>query len=102
MNRRYSTICVVGLCGVTAAALLSWQRPMTADDKPDPSTASDRDRWMAVKLTSAQQILEHLTSGDFAQLECSTSSNNGSAMPTSPKSRTIRDNSTRSSLPRRS
>lgn len=70
MNRRM-TVCVVCLCGLAAALFGQLQGHSRADDKPEQSSPAERDRWMEVKLTSSQQILEHLTRGDFEKMQTS-------------------------------
>lgn len=66
MTPNRSVILSAGLCGVVLAAAIC---VAGADDDRKPPAASERDRWMAAKLTSAQQIIEHLTSGDFKSLQ---------------------------------
>ncbi|MCA9073389.1 MAG: hypothetical protein KDA93_00045 [Planctomycetaceae bacterium] len=69
MNARLILITLVTLCAMFAVALVGLGQPSSADDAADDSPQTDRDRWMSVKLTSAQRILEDLTTGDFDGLE---------------------------------
>lgn len=71
MHRCFWSPCV--LCFVAAWALASagWRQSLPADEQTPETTPSERDRWMAAKLVSSQQILEHLTRGDFDKLQTS-------------------------------
>lgn len=71
MKRPVTMVCLAGVC--TAGLLTAWglQRPSMAQDRSQDPPPGDRDAWMQVKLTSAQQILAHLTSGDFEKLQTS-------------------------------
>ena len=70
MNHRIA-LCVVCLCGFVAVTVSQVGGLSSADDQPQQAPQSEHDRWMAIKLTSSQQILEHLTRGEFDQLQAS-------------------------------
>lgn len=71
MKQPVMMVCLAGLCAAGYLAAWGLQRPSLAQDRADDPPKDDRDAWMQVKLTSAQQILAHLTSGDFAKLQTS-------------------------------
>lgn len=68
MNRRYLAVVFGCLVAITAAILPS-VAPTWADDEADDPAADDHDRWMTLKLVSAQNIVADLTRGDFESLE---------------------------------
>ena len=68
MNRRWLAILMVCVSALTLATFSGSTQTSSADDTKE-SSSTDRDRWMSVKLNSAQQILEDLTTGDFKRLE---------------------------------
>ena len=68
MNGRLIAMIVVALVAVLAMALSVQPSNSIADDAVESSPPTERDRWMSVKLTSAQRILEDLTTGDFERL----------------------------------
>ena len=59
--------CHVLPCWIATVLILLAQSSQL--DAQDQSDSSKSDAWMAIKLTSSQQILEHLTTGDFRELE---------------------------------
>lgn len=69
--KRIIALCVLGICGIVAVTSNGDGRTSHADDKAQQPPPSERDRWMAVKLASSQQVLEHLTRGDFEKLQTS-------------------------------
>jgi hypothetical protein len=71
MMRILKTTILAG--GILGAAMLAFdfEGAAAADDEPEAAAPEERDRWMAAKLTSSQQILEHLTRGEFEELETS-------------------------------
>lgn len=71
MKRTMLMLTLVGLCAAAYLTTCGLQRPTLAQDSDQKPSKADRDNWMQVKLTSAQQILEHLTSGDFENLQTS-------------------------------
>ena len=72
MKRTTMLFCGAVLCAAGCLAACGLQRSSMAQEKPQDQAPADRDTWMQVKLTSAQQILEHLSSGDFEKLENSS------------------------------
>jgi hypothetical protein len=75
MKHVIAPVTAVLFCAAIALRLEGPAQPVAADDAADQRSSAaqsqDRDRWMAVKLTSAQQILEHLSTGDFDKLQAS-------------------------------
>jgi hypothetical protein len=71
MSGRLATIGAALLCVTSMIAFAGQAQKSPPDDEPQVGEQSERDRWMIVKLTSTQQILEHLTSGDFEKMEAS-------------------------------
>lgn len=71
---KHTTLLFGGAVVCTAGwlAACGLQQSSMAQEKQPDRVEADRDTWMQVKLTSAQQILEHLTSGDFQKLETSS------------------------------
>lgn len=71
MRHRMTVFGVIALS--VFGPLLAVERPdiSAADDQQKSAQPVDRDAWMEVKLTSAQQILKDLTSGDFKGLQTS-------------------------------
>ncbi len=69
MNRRLSAMIMLCLCAIAGGTLSGLVQTSTADDAPDKSPQTERDRWMSVKLNSAQRILEDLTCGEFDRME---------------------------------
>jgi hypothetical protein len=75
MKRPAMLLCLAGLCATGYLGAWGLQRPSLAQENAQEKTQDppkdDRDAWMQVKLTSAQHILAHLTSGDFEKLQTS-------------------------------
>ncbi len=71
MSHRKAALYAICFCIFATLTLTVVGRPTTADDAETTDEQTESDRWMAVKLASAQQILEHLTSGNFEDLKTS-------------------------------
>lgn len=68
MSVRVTAIVFLSACAITMGTLNGFVQRSTADDETE-TTPNDRDRWMSVKLNSAQRILEDLTTGEFDRLQ---------------------------------
>ncbi len=72
--KRVTLVAVISAMFVLGAAAI-FSEDRSAEQSGDAASGAkqqtDQDRWMAAKLTSAQQIFEHLTRGDFEQLAAS-------------------------------
>lgn len=65
------TICASVLAVAFALTVATPFSRSVAGEASSSSAKSESDKWMAIKLTSAQEIVKHLTSADFEQLEAS-------------------------------
>ncbi len=61
---------VIAMIGMMSFVLLGvvGNDQAVADDKPKEAPGKKYDAWMTVKLVSSQQVLAHLTAGDFKKM----------------------------------
>lgn len=56
---------------LTISVCIAGMTPGVGDDQTEKKPKEDYDAWMTVKLVASQQILTHLTTGNFEKMEAS-------------------------------